>query len=96
MNQIEQQNEPVGSLSRKLIGWSCLLLGVVGVVMPIIPGIPFLLVGAVTLSTEHVWMRAFLIGAKRRLGKLWPKRVLIPRVLRRNSRLLRQPAQTGS
>jgi uncharacterized protein YqgC (DUF456 family) len=44
-----------GSLLGAIVGWFCLLLGVVGLVLPVIPGIPLLAAGLFILSARYVW-----------------------------------------
>ena len=63
-----------GSLGRKIVGWLCIAAGLLGLVLPIIPGIPLLIAGVVTLSTQHRWARALLLWMKRRFRKHWPAR----------------------
>jgi hypothetical protein len=63
-----------GSLWRKIVGWLCIAAGLLGLVLPIIPGIPLLIAGVVTLSTQHRWARALLLWMKRRFRKHWPAR----------------------
>ncbi len=87
-----QQNGSRGSLWRKVIGWAFLSIGFLGIPVPIIPGIPFLLAGLATLSTEHQWARALLLGLKRKAGKFLPLKFRLPRRSRRISREFIQPA----
>jgi uncharacterized membrane protein YbaN (DUF454 family) len=61
-----------GSLWRKIIGWSFVAAGLLGLVLPIIPGIPLLIAGLVALSTQHRWARALMLWMKRRFRKYWP------------------------
>jgi uncharacterized membrane protein YbaN (DUF454 family) len=61
-----------GSLWRKIIGWACIAAGLLGLVLPIIPGIPLLIAGLVALSTQHRWARALMLWLKRRFRKYWP------------------------
>ena len=63
-----------GSLWRKIVGWLCIAAGLLGLVLPIIPGIPLLIAGVVTLSTQHRWARALMLRMKRRFRKQWPAR----------------------
>lgn len=67
-------NPHQSSLWLKLVGWLCIAVGLLGIVLPIIPGIPLLIVGLVTLSTQHRWARALLLWAKRRFRNLFPRR----------------------
>jgi uncharacterized membrane protein YbaN (DUF454 family) len=46
-----------------LLGWVFVALGVIGIILPILPGIPLLLVGLFILSSEYV-------GAHQLLGKI--------------------------
>ena len=63
-----------GSLWRMIVGWFCIAAGLLGLILPIIPGIPLLIAGVVTLSTQHRWARALMLWAKRRYRKHWPAR----------------------
>ncbi len=45
------------------LGWTFIVLGVLGLFLPILQGILFLLIGLIILSTEYVW-------AHRLLGKI--------------------------
>jgi uncharacterized membrane protein YbaN (DUF454 family) len=38
-------------------GWLLLVLGAAGLVLPVLPGIPFVLVGLSILSVEYAWAR---------------------------------------
>ena len=43
-----------------LLGWVFVAFGVIGVVLPILPGIPLLLIGLLVLSSEYVWAHQLL------------------------------------
>lgn len=93
MSTTELRHKHSGGFWRKLIGWTCLGIGFMGILLPVIPGIPFLIAGLLSLSTEHRWVRAFLVLAKRKLARLWPQIAKLPRIRRRNSRLLNRQAK---
>jgi hypothetical protein len=59
------------SLSRKSLGWSLLVLGVLGLVLPFLQGFLFLAIGVFVLRDQHIW-------AARRWGWVagrWPQHV---------------------
>jgi hypothetical protein len=47
-------------------GWSLLTLGSAGLFLPVLPGIPFLLVGLTILSMEYEWARRWVAELRRR------------------------------
>jgi hypothetical protein len=55
-----------GSLWGAVVGWFCISIGILGVVLPIIPGIPFLIAGLVILSARYVWAAVCLRWLKRK------------------------------
>jgi uncharacterized protein len=44
-----------GSLWGAVVGWVCICVGVLGLVLPVIPGIPLLIAGLFILSARYVW-----------------------------------------
>ena len=58
--------QPSGLLWRTAAGWTLLVVGAAGLVLPVLPGVPLLLAGLVMLSANYRWARTCL----RRL-KLW-------------------------
>jgi uncharacterized membrane protein YbaN (DUF454 family) len=42
------------------LGWAFVVLGIVGLFLPILQGILFLLIGLVILSSEYVWAHKLL------------------------------------
>lgn len=42
-------------VAKLVIGWSLIVLGVIGLFLPVLQGILFLLAGLIILSTEHAW-----------------------------------------
>ncbi|NQU70312.1 MAG: hypothetical protein HQ514_07165 [Rhodospirillales bacterium] len=55
------------------IGWGFVLLGIIGLFLPILQGILFLLVGLAVLSMESRTARAILVKLRRRFPKLAQK-----------------------
>jgi uncharacterized protein len=43
-----------------LLGWAFVLLGIVGLFLPVLQGILFLVIGLVILSSEYVWAHKLL------------------------------------
>lgn len=41
-------------------GWACVLLGIIGLFLPILQGILFLVLGLLILSVEYRWARRLL------------------------------------
>ena len=55
---------------RILSGFGLVLLGIVGLILPVMPGWVFLIPGLVILSDHFVWARGILEKAKQYLEKL--------------------------
>jgi uncharacterized protein len=51
-------------------GWLFILLGIIGLFLPVLQGILFLLVGLVILSTEYHWARKLLRRVEARFPKI--------------------------
>ncbi|HEY1732096.1 MAG TPA: PGPGW domain-containing protein [Terriglobales bacterium] len=53
------RRSPLKALTKKWIalacGWAFILLGIVGLFVPILPGILFFALGLLILSTEYLW-----------------------------------------
>lgn len=48
-----------------ITGWAFILLGIVGLFLPILQGILFLLIGLIILSTEYVWAHHLLLRLRK-------------------------------
>jgi hypothetical protein len=59
-----------GSLWGAIVGWVCVCIGVLGVVLPIIPGLPFLFAGLFILSARYTWASFCLKWVKRQTSKV--------------------------
>jgi uncharacterized protein len=53
-----------------VIGWAFIVLGIVGLFLPVLQGVLFLLIGLVILSTEYVWAHHLLNKLRQRYPKL--------------------------
>ncbi len=53
-----------------VVGWGFILLGIVGLFLPILQGILFLLVGLIILSSEYVWAHHLVLRIKQRFPKI--------------------------
>lgn len=45
---------------RTVAGVALICLGLVGMLMPVLPGIPLLLAGVALLGSDHPWVRPFM------------------------------------
>ena len=50
-------------------GWVLLLLGIIGLVLPVLPGLLFLIVGLSLLSLEYQWAHRWMEPLRRRFPK---------------------------
>lgn len=55
------------------IGSSFLLVGLLGLIFPIIPGIPLIIAGLAILATEFAWAEVLLDRAKGKFSKALKK-----------------------
>lgn len=61
---ITNRDKP-GTLWQAVAGWVCVVTGVLGLVLPIIPGLPLLVTGLVLLSARYRWASDCLQWVKR-------------------------------
>jgi len=63
-NFLEEQSRPMGNISTKIIAGLaiviCLLIGVIGLIVPIIPGLLFLAIAAVIVADQSSSMNRWL------------------------------------
>jgi len=52
------------------VGWGFILLGIVGLFLPVLQGILFLFIGLVILSSEYVWAHHLVTRLRQRFPKL--------------------------
>ncbi len=50
-------------------GWVFLVLGVIGLFLPLMQGVLFIVIGLLILSTEYVWAHRLLTRARERFPK---------------------------
>lgn len=53
-----------------VVGWGFLLLGIVGLFLPILQGVLFILIGLIILSSEYVWAHHLLTRLRERFPKI--------------------------
>jgi len=49
-----------------IVGWSFILLGIVGLVLPFLQGVLFILIGLFILSSQYAWARLLLSKLRKR------------------------------
>jgi len=54
---------------RLILGWLCIVAGLLGIILPIIPGIPLLIGGLVLLSTQYHWAHRLMVWVKQKFPK---------------------------
>jgi hypothetical protein len=59
------------SVRRKVFGWSLLMLGVVGSVLPVLQGALFFALGLFVLRHQYAWAHRGMVWAQGR----WPRQV---------------------
>jgi uncharacterized membrane protein YbaN (DUF454 family) len=57
----------------QVVGWAFVLLGIVGLFLPILQGFLFLLIGLVILSSEYAWAHRLLTQLRERFPKVADK-----------------------
>ena len=57
------------------LGWGFVLLGIIGLFLPILQGILFILIGLIILSTEYVWAHRLLEKLKARFPAISRKAI---------------------
>ncbi len=59
----------VGLMLRRAVGWSSLLIGVLGLLLPVLPGVPFLVAGVVLVGRRQRLVRRIALGIKLQLRR---------------------------
>ena len=60
----------VKRIAIEITGWTFILLGIVGLFLPVLQGILFLLIGLFILSTQYAWARRLLDRIRERFPKV--------------------------
>ncbi|HXH50421.1 MAG TPA: PGPGW domain-containing protein [Terriglobia bacterium] len=74
-------------------GWSFIALGVLGLILPFLQGVLFLLIGITILSAEYVWARKLLQKLRDRFPSLIGR---LDAAKKRAGEWLRRIAATGN
>lgn len=53
-----------------VVGWGFILLGILGLFLPVLQGILFLVIGLIILSSEYVWAHHLLARLRQRFPKI--------------------------
>jgi uncharacterized protein (TIGR02611 family) len=78
---------------RLVLGWACLILGVIGLFVPILQGVLLILLGMALLSRDSRWARRCLTKMRLRFPEVYDRmqrskermKALFDRVMRRRS-----------
>lgn len=68
--------EPSVSLWRTAVGWALVCGGVIGMILPVIPGVPLLLGGLVVLSARYRWAAVGVKWLKRKVRQVADRRAV--------------------
>jgi uncharacterized membrane protein YbaN (DUF454 family) len=60
MGEIQTSKNPLRRIAVVALGWSLVIGGAIGLLLPVIPGWLLIVLGALVLSTEHPWLRRLL------------------------------------
>jgi uncharacterized membrane protein YbaN (DUF454 family) len=53
-----------------VVGWLFIVFGIVGLFLPVLQGVLFIVVGLIILSSEYVWAHNLLAKLRRRFPKI--------------------------
>jgi uncharacterized membrane protein YbaN (DUF454 family) len=54
----------------QIVGWMFVLVGIVGLFLPFLQGILFILVGLIILSSQYAWARLLLTKMRKRFPRI--------------------------
>ncbi len=75
-----------------VIGWAFMVLGVIGLVVPFMQGILFLMIGLTILSSEYVWAHHLLTKVRARFPRI---AIFSDRAQKKATGWMRRAQQTG-
>jgi uncharacterized protein len=70
---IPRVSRPV-TLWRIAVGWALVCAGLIGLILPVIPGVPLLIAGLVILSARYRWAAVCVKWVKRKVRRLAARR----------------------
>jgi uncharacterized membrane protein YbaN (DUF454 family) len=56
-------------MGKRIAAYLCLVLGVIGLALPLLPGIPLLIIGVALLGPEHRFRRVLARWIPRKTGR---------------------------
>jgi uncharacterized membrane protein YbaN (DUF454 family) len=62
--------QTIKRLLKLTVGWTFIILGILGLFLPVLQGILFLLIGLILISSEYVWARNLLEKLEARFPKI--------------------------
>jgi uncharacterized membrane protein YbaN (DUF454 family) len=66
----DHMNRAVKKALALVIGWVFIVLGVIGLFLPFMQGVLFLMIGLTILSTEYVWAHHLLTKVRTRFPRI--------------------------
>jgi uncharacterized membrane protein YbaN (DUF454 family) len=87
--------EKAGTVWGMILGWICVGIGIFGIILPVIPGLPFLFAGLVILSARYKWASDCLRWVKRKARRASALRSQRNRRSNAFNANRRQPVETG-
>jgi uncharacterized membrane protein YbaN (DUF454 family) len=60
-------------LAVQLVGWAFIVVGIIGLFLPILQGILFILIGLIILSTQYSWAHGLMQRIRARFPRLAQK-----------------------
>ena len=71
---LDQESERPPTLWRTAVGWSLVCIGVLGIILPVIPGLPLLAAGLLVLSARYRWATISVRWVRRKVRQVAARR----------------------